>query len=264
MYRKRAASAVLLAAALTVPGHALDLGAIKTRGTLRVIAEVGEQPEEFSFKEGADPGFEREIVQGFARLQHLRLAVVPIKGWDERIPALLRGDGDVIVGLTDTEARRKLIDFTAETIPTRNVVVSHIPHPTVNSVEDLRKEQVGVVKGTSWAQAAADAGVLPARIESFDKLDPLLEALKRGKLGATVMAVSDFTLAAKRNPGLRAGVFLGPPGHQAWGVRKEDKELAKAMNAYIENLRRTSSWSQLIIKYFGEEALSVLGRARAQ
>jgi ABC-type amino acid transport substrate-binding protein len=264
MCRKQAVSRVLLAAAFAVPCHARDLGAIKMRGTLRVIAAEGEQPEEFSFKEGSSPGFEREIVQGFARLQHVKIEVVPVKGWDDRIPALLRGDGDVIVGLTETEARRKLIDFTAETIPTRNVVVSHIPHSTVNSVTDLRKEQVGVVKGTSWAQAAADAGVSPARIETFDNLDPLLEALKSGKLGATVMSVSDFTLATKRNPGLKAGVFLGPSGHQAWGIRKEDKELAKAMNAYIENLRKTSSWSRLIIKYFGEKALSVLGRARSQ
>jgi polar amino acid transport system substrate-binding protein len=241
-----------------------DLDAIKARGTLRVIACEGEQPEEFSFKEGSKPGFEREIVQGFARLQHLKLEVVTVKGWDERIPALLRGDGDVIIGLTETEARRKLIDFTAETIPTRNVVVSHIPHSTVNSVDDLRREQVGVLKGTSWAQAAVDAGVSPARIESFDRLDTLLEALKTGKVGATVMSVSDFTLAAKRTPGLQAGVFLGVSGHQAWRIRKADKELAKAMNAYIENLRKTSSWSRLIITYFGEQALSVLGRARDQ
>jgi hypothetical protein len=83
--------------------------------------------------------------------------------------------------------------------------------------------------------------------------------LKRGKVGATVISVSDFTLAAKRTPGLQAGVFLGVSGHQAWGIRKADKELAKAMNAYIENLRKTSSWSRLIITYFGEQALSVLG-----
>jgi ABC-type amino acid transport substrate-binding protein len=134
--------------------------------------------------------------------------VVPIKGWDERIPALLRGDGDVIVGLTETE---------------------------------------GVLKGTSWAQAAADAGVSPTRIESFDKLDPLLEALKTGKVGATVMSVSDFTLAAKRHPGLRAGVFLGP-GHEC--LYREPEE-----NFFLEPIDH---------QVFGEEALSVLGRARGQ
>ena len=265
MRRKRAVFGVLLVGALPAfPSHSLDLEAINMRGTLRVIAAEGVQPEEFSFQEGGNPGFEREMVEGFARLQQLKIEVIRVKNWDERIPTLLRGDGDVIVGLTETEARRKLIDFTAETIPTRNVVVSHVPHSRVNTVDDLRKEQVGVLKGSSWAQAAVDAGVLPSRIDSFDELALLLEALKRGRVGATVMSVSDFTLAAKRNTGLQAGAFLGPPGHQAWGIRKEDKELAKAMSAYIKNLRRTSSWSRLIIKYFGEEALRVLGRAADQ
>lgn len=262
MCQIRAIVSAMLLALLAVPCRAFDLPEIKARGSLRVIAGAGEQPEEFSFSPGPDPGFEREMIEGFAKLHHLQIEVLPGKDWDERIPALLRGEGDIIVGLTDTEERRKSISFTAETIPTRQVVVTHLPHPVVSSVEEFRKEQVGVVTSTSWAQAAVDAGVPAARIERFNKLEPLLDALKAGKIGATVLSVSDFTLAAKRHPGLQAGTFLGALGHQAWGIRKEDRELAKALDDYLDNLRRTSSWSRLVVKYFGEQALTVLGRAQ--
>jgi ABC-type amino acid transport substrate-binding protein len=244
--------------------EAETLAHLKSRGTIRAIAAEDEQPEEFSFKPGPAPGFEREMLEGFGKLHGLKLAVVSVKGWDERIPALLRGDGDVIVALTDTEERRKLVAFTAETIQARHVVVSHKPHPLVNRIDDLRSERVGLLKATSWAQAAVDAGVPASNIETFSELEALLAALKSGKIGATVMSVSDFTLAAKRTPGLQAGMFVGPPSHQAWAVRKEDRELLEAMNEYIGNLRKTSSWSRLVIKYFGERALSVLGRARNQ
>jgi ABC-type amino acid transport substrate-binding protein len=254
--------AAALLAAPTLLGRPLDLAQLQARGSLRVIAAEGEQPEEFSLAPSGEPGFEREMLEGFARVQHVKLEIVRVASWDERIPALVRGDGDVIVGLIETEARRRLVEFTSETIPARHLAVNEKPRTPIASVEDLRKEHVGVLKGTSWAQAAADAGVPPSLLENFDALEPLLDALKSGRIGATVMSVSDFTLAAKRHPGLQAGVFLGPPVHQAWAVRKEDRELVQAMNVYIDNFRKTPSWSRLIVKYFGEDALSVLGRAR--
>jgi ABC-type amino acid transport substrate-binding protein len=262
MYDVRCAGAAVLLALASVPCRAFDLPEIKSRGIIRVIAAEGVQPEEFSFTPGSEPGFEREMLEGFARLQHLPLEVVRGKQWDDRIPALLHGEGDIIVGLTETESRRKLIAFTAETIPTRHVVITHAPRPTVNTVEEFRKARVGVVASTSWAQAAVDAGVPEAQLETFPDLGPLLEALKAGRIDATVLSVSDYTLAARRHPGLQAGVFLGPLIHQAWGIRKEDQQLASALNVYIENLRKTSSWSRLVVKYFGAQALTVLGRAQ--
>jgi ABC-type amino acid transport substrate-binding protein len=256
--------AFLLTLGAASDSQPFDLAELKARGSIRVIAAEGVQPEEFSFKPGPNPGFEREMIEGFARVEHLKVEVLPGMGWDARIPALLRGDGDVIVGLTETESRRALIAFTSETIPTRHVAVTHDPHAIVTSVEQLRKENVGVVSATSWAQAASDAGVPASRTQTFGELEAVVSALKAGRIGATVLSVSDFTLASKRHPGLRMGVVLGRPEHQAWGIRKEDTELAKAMNLYIENLRKTNSWSRLVIKYFGEQALSVLGRTRGE
>jgi polar amino acid transport system substrate-binding protein len=245
----------------SVPGaQAFDLAEIRARGSIRVIAAEGVQPEEFSFTPGPNPGFEREMIEGFARVEHLKVEVLPGVAWDARIPMLLGGQGDVIVGLTETQARRAVVAFTSETIPTRHVVVTHTPHRVISTLPELRMERVGVVTDTSWAQAAADAGVPAAKTQGFHDIEPLLSALKAGRIGATVMSVSDFTLAAKRHPGLRMGVLLGAPEHQAWGIRKEDTELAKAMNGYIENLRKTNSWSRLVVKYFGEQALHVLGR----
>jgi hypothetical protein len=48
----------------------------------------------------------------------------------------------------------------------------------------------------------------------------------------------------------------------AWAVRKQDGVLREELDAYLGNVRRGPSWSRLIIKYFGDQALSVLGRTR--
>ena len=74
------------------------------------------------------------------------------------------------------------------------------------------------------------------------------------------MTISDYTLAVARHPGLESGVFLGEASRAAWGVRKQDVKLKAELDAYIDNLRSGASWNRLIVTYFGEKALTVLGR----
>ena len=45
-------------------------------------------------------------------------------------------------------------------------------------------------------------------------------------------------------------------------VRKEDGDLKRALDAYLTDVRRSAVWSRLVVKYFGDEALHVLGRER--
>jgi membrane-bound lytic murein transglycosylase MltF len=55
---------------------------------------------------------------------------------------------------------------------------------------------------------------------------------------------------------------VGAPGTVAWAVRKEDAALRVALDDYLANVRRSPSWSRLVVQYFGDQALTVLGRAR--
>lgn len=183
-----------------------------------------------------------------------------VKAFSDRIPALLRGDGDVIVGLVDTIERRRQIDFTAELLPVRHLVVTHKPAPPVKSVEEFRKRKAGTIRGTTWARETLAAGVPESQVEYLPDTEPMLQALADGRVDAAVMTVSDFTLAMTRHPGLQAGTFLGEPSRAAWGVRKQDPKLKAELDAYIDNLRSGASWNRLVVTYFGEKALAVLGR----
>lgn len=258
----RAGLAVWTAVLAPVAGTAADLPEIRARGSLRVLAAETEQPEMFSVKPAARPGFERELLEGWARLQRLPLEVVAIRQRAERLPALLRGDGDVLIGLVDTAERRRQIAFTHEVLPAHHVVVTRAPNRPVGSLEALRAQRVGVVHGTSWAQAISEAGVPAAQTETFTDLAGVVEALVAGRIGATVMSVSNFALVARRTPGLQAGMAFGAPGHTAWGLRKEDAQLRQSLDDYLENVRKTPSWNRLVVEYFGERSLEVLGRGR--
>lgn len=258
MHRRIAWSlALTLIAGLASGG---DLSDIQKRGTLRAIAQKDEAPEMFRFSGDGAPGFEREMLQGFAQLYDLTLEPVEVATSAARIPALLRGDGDVVVGIVDTADRRQQIAFTPEVVPARHLVVTCRPGPMVESLEAFRQAKVGVVDGTSWKQEAVAAGVPVSEMTLFRQRDSVFEALETGRITATVMTTTDFLLAARSHPCLQEGVGLGAAGSAGWGLRKEDVDLQGALDAYISNFRAGPSWNRLIVKYFGDQALRALGR----
>lgn len=243
--------------------RAADLPEIMRSGTLRALVAADESPEFFSFEPGRSPGFERELLAAFARVHKLQLRAVPIARFDDIIPALLRGDGDVVTGIIDTEDRRQRVAFSVEVLPSRILVVTRAPK-AIHSTSELAAERLGVVSGTTWGEAALAAGAPADRIESLPDMPALLAALYSGKVTGIVVSLSDFVLERRRTPELRAGPFLGDRRKAAWAVRRGDSQLLRALNAHIESLRRTPSWTRMAETYFGRDALTLLGRAKTE
>lgn len=229
---------------------------------LRVIVAADEAPETFAFSGGERPGFEREILEGFARLRGLKVEPVRARAYADRIPMLLKGEGDVIAAIFDTTERRRQVDFTSEVMPTHNVAVTLMPRPQVPTIDELRTLKVGVIRGASPAEEAVQAGVPPRALIAFDQIDDLLRALQAREVDAAVLPISEMALAGKRVSGLQAGATVGRPGTVAWAVRKEDAALRDDLSQYLGNVRRGPTWSRLVVKYFGDQALAVLGRSR--
>jgi ABC-type amino acid transport substrate-binding protein len=246
------------------PASARDLTEIKAGGVLKVLVAADEAPETFSLAAGSAPGMERELVEAFARLHKLEMKPVPVKAWEDIIPALLRGEGDLIVAINDTEARRRQVDFTREVMPSRHVVVTRKPDAPITEIAALRAVKVGVPFGTTWEEAAVAAGVPASRLVDLADMKAILEALRARKITAAVAPLADLTLALRTDPALQAGMFVGPPGRAAWALRKSDPGLKRALDEHIEASRRTGSWSRLVVKYYGEAALKVLDRAKGE
>jgi membrane-bound lytic murein transglycosylase F len=265
-HAKLVLTALLAASALAAGwvSSAADLDEVKKRGELRVLAVVDDPKDEF-FTDRPGVGLDRELLERFAALQKLKLVVVPAPAWDRLLPMLQDGRADVVAGrFTITEARLRLVDFTAEVFPTRAVVVTRKPRPVVASVEELRREKVGTVKGTSLANAVAAADVPPGNVDDSIPTGGLPGALASGRVTAIVLGIENAITERRKDPTLQVGAFLGPPGALAWAVRKEDRALLAALNEYVTGVRHTSTWSRLVVKYFGDEAPEILKRAREE
>lgn len=244
--------------------RASEISDLEGRDTLRVLAVISAEETFFvAPRESPRPGFDVEILEGFARLHKLKLDVVPVQGWDGLIPALRRNDGDLIAGgLAATESRRKSIEFTTEVFPSRSVVLTRRPDKVLESIEEVKARKVGTVKGTFIEEELAAAGVV-----NVDRTIPaggIPAALKAGRVNTAADAIEAALTAKAKDPDLQLGAFLGRPTSLAYGVRKDDQALLGALNAYISNLRRTSTWSRLVVKYFGAAAPEILKKARAR
>jgi ABC-type amino acid transport substrate-binding protein len=248
--------------AVLVGTTALAASAAELPSRLRVLVAADENPEIFSFEDAGRPGLERELLEGFCRIHGLELAVVPVRDFHQMIPMLLRGEGDVITGIVDTVARRKAVAFSREVLPVRHLVVTRRPTPRVASVEDLKTLRVGVIPGTSWEQATVDAGVPTDRRLAFRDANLLMAGLRAAQVDAVVMPLVDYALAAKRDPQLEAGIFVGTGASDALAVRPTDKTLLAALDGYLESAGQARH--ALIVRYLSQEALSLIALARRE
>jgi polar amino acid transport system substrate-binding protein len=262
LHLRVAVAGVLFALGARAFALSADLADIKAKGFLRVLVSVDEVPETFSLQAEGEHGMEREMLEGFARLHKLELKPVPVKVWEDIFPALLRGEGDLVVAVNVTEARRRQMAFTREVLPSRHVVVTRKPDPPILELPALRAAKVGVPSATTWSEAALEAGVPARNLVDLPDVKAILSALKARRIGATVIPLADLTLALRSDPDLQGGLFVGPVGSAAWALRKTDIELKAALDEHIEASRRTGSWSRLVVKYYGEAALRVLDRAQ--
>jgi ABC-type amino acid transport substrate-binding protein len=248
---------------LAADAYARDLAAIRKDGTLRIlVVPLEREPEFVDLGSKSRPGFDVEVLQGFARAQKVELEVVTIAAWDQLIPALLKERGDVIAGrFTDTEARRKQIQFTQSVFPTGVVVVTRKPRAVVSSLDELKAEKVGTIRGTSMDEAVTAAVGSKVKIDytALEQKD-LSAALKSGDITAAVWGLEGAIAAANRDAELQIGLRLGPPAALAYGVRKEDTELLAALDKHLEVLRKTGAWQKLVVRYLGASAPTLLKR----
>jgi ABC-type amino acid transport substrate-binding protein len=256
-----AAGLGLLSAALA---SGSDWPEIQSRGRLRVLAYAYEFPEMFNFdaQSPLGPGLERELLESFCKANKLTLDVQRMEDFTKEIPMLVDDQADLIIGIVNTEPRRRQVAFTGEVFPVRFFVGSDASTPPITSATQLTERNVGVVTGSSWVDAAQRAGVPPQRLKLFDNQVLMFEALEAGKIGAVVMPVADLALAMKRHATLREGFPLGDLLSGCWAVQKASPVLKEKLDVFLSTARSGNIWSQLVVKYYGERAVQILKRAK--
>jgi polar amino acid transport system substrate-binding protein len=218
--------------------------------TVRLGTEGAYPPYNFINDAGEVDGFERELGDELCKRASLTCEWVT-NDWDSIIPNLQSGNYDVIIaGMSITDERDKVIDFTQAYIP-----------PAASAYLTLAGQEVDIKSGVIAAQTSTiQAGYVAesgATLVEFATPDETIAAVKNGEADA-VFADKDYLapIAAESNGELvllAEEVQLG--GGVGMGLRESDAELKGKFDAAIQSMKDDGTLNTMIKKWFGDEAI---------
>lgn len=216
----------------------LDLAGIRERGTLRALAPRDLRADHLP-RNGWPLDHERRLVESFARDLGLEPEWVWVDGYDELIPGLLEGRGDLIAdNLTITEARRKRVAFSAPVAIAREQVVTRADDTGLTGPEDLAGRRFVVRRSSSYWES------LEALSEDFEgieleaapedmSVDAILEQVARGAYDLTLADSNLVRSVFSYRDDLRVAFDLDRDVVMAWALRPDAVELRRAADAFL-------------------------------
>jgi len=243
-----------------------DLPSLKTRGRLRMI--TSNSASTYFLWRGRLMGFEYELVRHFAREQGLRLEVVVAPSYDDMLPLLLRGEGDLVAAfLTPTEARREQVAFSRPYHTATEVLVGRRAGSAIDSVPDLAGRTITVRESSSYwthlEELRTTRGIdftLEAAPEDM-ATEEILAAVGDGRFDLTVADSHLLDLELTIRDDIEGLLHLGPERTHAWAVHPANEGLRAAIDAYFDRTVHGLFYNVSYARYFRELRHFENGRA---
>ncbi|AEV31820.1 putative soluble lytic transglycosylase fused to an ABC-type amino acid-binding protein [Owenweeksia hongkongensis DSM 17368] len=244
-----------------------DINEIREDGYLTAIA-IYNSTSYFLYK-GEPLGFEYELLSELAKELKLELRIRVAEDIDDLFTMLNNGEGDIIAyGLSITESRKKLINFTEPHYVTHQALVQRKPDnwrslpgyklddKLIDDPLELIDKTVHVRRNSSYYErlqnlAKEVGGNIDIQTVSGDKTtDEIIKMVVDGEIDYTV---SDYNIAALNQtyyPILDVETQISFSQQIAWGVRKNSPLLLQAVNMWLKKIKQKSSYRVLYNKYF--------------
>ncbi len=265
-----ARASMQLSAALAKPWTG-DLDGIARRTVLRVATTFSRT--NFFLDEGRPQGmtyelltaFEKDLRQRAGELANIRIALIPMSR-DELLDAVSSGRADIAAAnLTITDEREQQVDFSrpwAEGI--RELVVTGPNGPELKVLDDLAGKSIYVRASSSYFESlqalAADMrrrGLQAPEIFTVDELLETEDILELVAAGVYPMTIADNSLTGLWQdilPALnvRDDLAVASGRSIAWAYRKNNPQLAAAVNAFVDKNRQGTLLGNILIKRYFE------------
>ncbi|MEK9557439.1 MAG: transporter substrate-binding domain-containing protein [Alphaproteobacteria bacterium] len=234
----------------TIAGLALSvaLSGVAMADTIRMGTEGAYPPYNFLNDKGEVDGFERELGDEMCKRAGLTCEWVTNE-WDSIIPNLVSGNYDTIIaGMSITEERDKVIDFTQDYFP-----------PSPSYFVGLAGQSIDVKGGVIAAQTATiQAGFVAesgATLVEFATPDETIQAVRNGEADA-VLADGDYLMPIvdESNGELAVVGQESIGGGIGMGIRESDGGLKAKMDKAISSMKADGTLNTMIKKWFGDDA----------
>jgi len=216
-----------------------DLDAIKGHKVLRILAQRQEDLEELP-RSGEPLDQEQDAAEEFAHQNGLEPEFIYLDGYDELIPALLEGRGDVIAAnMTVTDARKKLVAFSVPVGQSHQVLVQRADDKKrIRKRADLAGRKIAVRKSTAYYETAVALAKANPRVkvqvvpEHMDIISTL-RAVADDNYDVTIADSNLLDAIGPFEDDLTATLDLTDDRPKAWAVRPDAKNLHAALDKYL-------------------------------
>ncbi len=240
MVRLAFAIAVLTVASLSCGGES---------DAVRMGTEGAYPPYNFINDEGEVDGFERELGDELCRRADLECVWVTNE-WDSIIPNLLEDKYDTILaGMSITDERDELIDFTQPYSPPTPSVYMALAGAGNEAVDGTVAAQVATIHADYLSESGAT-------FVEYELAEELVEAVLTGEVDAALVdrEFAQDSIAENGDRLIVVGSDVALDSGIGIGVRETDGELKDKLDRAIDSMKEDGTLNDLIRQWFDEDA----------
>ena len=240
MVRLAFAIAVLTVASLSCGGES---------DAVRMGTEGAYPPYNFINDEGEVDGFERELGDELCRRADLECVWVTNE-WDSIIPNLLEDKYDTILaGMSITDERDELIDFTQPYSPPTPSVYMALAGAGNEAVDGTVAAQVATIHADYLSESGAT-------FVEYELAEELVEAVLTGEVDAALVdrEFAQDSIAENGDRLIVVGSDVILDSGIGIGVRETDGELKDKLDRAIDSMKEDGTLNDLIRQWFDEDA----------
>ena len=214
-----------------------DLDAVRQGGCLRILTPW--MTESYLPRDGYPPDYERELAAKFGRTLGISVTLVSVGKFEELIPSLLAGKGDIIAAnLTVIDSRKKQIAFSLPVGHSREQLVTRAKDNSLRHPADLKGRTIAVQDQTSFMETANKlrkqyptlrVQVLPGHLTT----DEIIDKVAAGEVDLTLLDSNLLDVLLDYRRDIKTALNVTGERDLAWGVRPDNPHLLAALNRFL-------------------------------
>ena len=233
-----------------------DLEAIQRRGLVRLLAPRFDDDPALP-RDGLPLDRYREIAESFVRVLGMEPQWVLVDGYDEILPALEEGRGDIVVtNLTRTDARAERVGFS---VPVRivNEVLVVPPDRADLDLAAVEGLSIAVPPDTSYAETAAalveaNPGITVQEVPADTPDVELVDGVAAGTYQAAIIDSNLAEVLVKHARGAVIGPVVAADREIAWATRSDSVELRRRLNEFLTATQVALSRQKRVLRSWAE------------
>jgi PAS domain S-box-containing protein len=198
---------------------------------------------------GQKKGFDIELMRVFADSLNLSIKTIEASIYEELVPALLENKGDIIAsGMTITDKRKKLINFSFPYFTSTQVLVSKAGLSDIESIEDLVDKKIGYLPGTAYENTLKELKIKESI--PLPNWREMVKSLKKGEIDAFIDDLPSAIILEKENPEIEIAFTFNKLESFGYGLKKDTTHLKEALDHFLKKAEKSGVLKKFYKKYF--------------